>query len=144
MDMRYARWIAIGAVLVAVPLIRIRVFSYNDSIPKEILSKKNPVTPSEATLARAKQNYEVSCLKCHGARGLGDGPMAGMLKEKPANLTDADDIGEMTDGEIYWTITKGHDPMPAFESKIPENERWGLVHLIRSLSNTKPNSTPRY
>jgi hypothetical protein len=33
--------------------------------------------------------------------------------------------------------------MPAFESKLTEEERWGLVNLMRSMSKAKPNTTAR-
>ena len=32
--------------------------------------------------------------------------------------------------------------MPPFETKFSEEERWGLVHLMRSMSNTKPSNNP--
>jgi hypothetical protein len=69
--------------------------------------------------------------------------MAGMLKERPADLSDSSIMAEMTDGEFYWIITKGYPPtMPPFENKLTDNERWGLVHLLRSMSKTKPNTKP--
>jgi mono/diheme cytochrome c family protein len=33
------------------------------------------------------EEYNVSCLVCHGTRGKGDGPMAPALKQKPTDLT---------------------------------------------------------
>lgn len=118
-------------------------FSQEGSIPKEILTKKNPVAASDAVLAKAKSAFEENCAQCHGNTGKGDGPMAGMLQQKPADLSDSKIVGEMTDGQMYWYITKGYKPvMPPFENKLTDDERWGLVHLLRQLSNTKPNTTP--
>ena len=131
-------FIAVAVLLV----LNLQLFSHEGDVPKDILTKKNPVALSDAVLTKARSNYEENCLMCHGEKGKGDGPMAAMLKEKPAELDDAKNMGEMTDGEIYWTITKGEKPMPPFETKLSEDDRWGLVHLMRNMSKTKPNTTP--
>jgi mono/diheme cytochrome c family protein len=41
-----------------------------------------------------------------------------------------------TDGEIFWKISNGRGPMPAW-AQIPEKDRWGLVDYIRTLSINK-------
>jgi mono/diheme cytochrome c family protein len=130
--------LGLAAALVA---LNIQVFSHGD-VPAEIATKKNPVASSDSVLAKAKSNYEENCLMCHGESGKGDGPMASMLKSRPSDLTDTKKLGEMSDGEIFWIITKGEQPMPSFENKLSEEDRWGLVHMMRSLSKTKPNTTP--
>jgi putative ABC transport system permease protein len=128
---------------VALLVLNVQLFSHGADVPKDILTKKNPVASSDAVLAAAKSAYEENCLMCHGEAGKGDGPMAGMLKERPSDLTDTKNFTEMTDGEIFWIITKGVKPMPPFENKISEDNRWGLVNLMRSMSKTKPNTTPK-
>ena len=122
--------------------LNVQLFSHGADVPKEVATKKNPVASSDAVLAKAKNAYEENCLMCHGETGKGDGPMAGMLKEKPPDVSDAKIMSEMSDGEIFWIITKGVKPMPPFESKLSEEDRWSLVHLMRSMSKTKPNNTP--
>ncbi len=120
------------------------LFSQDEKPPNDILIKKNPVASGEAVLAKAKKVYAENCLTCHGENGKGDGPMAGMLKERPADLSDAALVGPLTDGQIYWAITKGRKPsMAEFESKLSVDERWGQVLFVRTFSKTKPNNTPR-
>lgn len=34
-----------------------------------------------------KQEYEAKCASCHGVSGRGDGPLAGLLKKSPSDLT---------------------------------------------------------
>lgn len=140
--MHTAKSLAVAFLLTALALVNFQAFSQDDKAPKDIQTKKNPVASSDAVLAKAKTVYEENCLMCHGEAGKGDGPMASMLKEKPTDVSDAKIIGEATDGEIFWFITKGKKPMPNFENKLSEEERWSLVHLMRSLSKTKPNNTP--
>ena len=42
------------------------------------------------------------------------------LSVEPGNFTDARKMSALTDGQLYWQITKGRNPMPAFEDKLRE------------------------
>jgi|RhiMetdeSRZDD1v2_1073273.scaffolds.fasta_scaffold1338345_2 mono/diheme cytochrome c family protein len=143
MMLQIAKRAALGFLLTTLALVNFQAFSQDDKAPKDIQTKKNPVASSDEVLAKAKAAYEENCLMCHGEAGKGDGPMAGMLKEKPADISDAKILSEITDGEIFWLITKGKKPMPPFETKLSEEDRWGLVNLMRAMSKTKPNTNPR-
>jgi mono/diheme cytochrome c family protein len=141
---RAARSATLGLTFAALVFLQSQLFSHED-VPKDVATKKNPVASSDSVLAKAKSLYEENCLMCHGETGKGDGPMAGMLKEKPADLSDPKVMGEMSDGELFWIITKGEKSagMPDFEKKLSEEDRWSLVNLMRSMSNTKPNNSPK-
>ena len=39
----------------------------------------------------------------------------------------------MTDGEIFWKLTVGRNRMPPFDKTLSEEERWAIVHYVRSL-----------
>jgi len=94
-------------------------------------AKKNPV--AKAAGARdGKKSYETNCVACHGAQGKGDGPAAAALTPKPKNLGEKA-IQDESDGEIFWKITTGRGSMPPWQ-QLPEKERWGLVHHIRSFA----------
>jgi hypothetical protein len=41
-----------------------------------------------------------------------------------------------TDGELFYKISEGKKPMPVFKSKLTEDQRWGLVLLIRSFTQS--------
>ncbi len=113
-------------------------------VPPDILKGKNPVPATPEVLAKGKAAFKDNCAQCHGDTGKGNGPMAGMLKEPPADLSDPEIVGPLTDGEMFWSITKGRQPvMPAFESKLGNQDRWALVDFLRDLSKTKPNTRPR-
>jgi mono/diheme cytochrome c family protein len=43
-------------------------------------------------------------------------------------------MSKLTDGELFWKISEGHRPMPAFQGKLSEEERWQLVDYIRTFS----------
>ena len=142
---RAARSATLGLTLAALVFLQSQLFSREDTVPKDVATKKNPIASSDSVLAKAKSAYEEKCQMCHGETGKGDGPMAGMLKEKPADLSDSKVMGELSDGEIFWMITKGEKSagMPPFEATLSEDDRWGLVNLLRSMSNTKPNNSPK-
>ncbi len=116
---------------------------YGKDAPPEFHAKKNPVPGSASVLAAARSNFEDHCIPCHGNEGRGDGPLASDLKTRPKDLTSAKELSLLTDGEIFWTITTGKDPMPSFEQKLTDEERWGLVHLLRRMSKTAPMAPPR-
>ena len=52
----------------------------------------------------------------------------------PTDFTDARAMGRITDGELFWKISHGRRPMPAFHDKLTEQERWQLVDYIRVLA----------
>ncbi len=103
--------------------------------PPEARELKNPVPADAASLSMGKDLYEEHCLMCHGEKGKGDGPMADTLPRSPGDLTQARDL---TDGELFWRISKGDDVMPSFETEKPlsEEDRWHLVNFIRTFSGS--------
>jgi len=99
---------------------------------------QNPVPPTPAAIAAARLIYENRCSNCHGIDGDGKGPKAEELSVAPADFRNARAMAAITDGELYWQITKGARPMPSFES-LPEETRWQLVDYIRTFA---PRSSP--
>ncbi len=108
--------------------------------PPEIKQKKNPVAPSEANLKEAKAIYAEKCSNCHGDTGKGDGSDAMMYDPGPADLTDAKRMNKSTDGELYYKITVGKKPMPSFEKRLSEEQRWSLVNLVRVFAGASSSS----
>jgi len=103
-------------------------------VPEEVKRLKNPLPPSVSTLKAARGIYLHQCAQCHGEHGTGDGPEATMHSEAPADLTDTRHMNAVTDGEIFYQISEGRKPMPPFKKRLTEDQRWGLVLLVRSLS----------
>lgn len=99
--------------------------------PATAAPTKNPVAKSEKVMAQTKKTFEQSCASCHGPKGLGDGAAAATLPVKPANWT-TPDIQKQSDGEIFWKISEGRGPMPPWKTILSENDRWAMVHFIRT------------
>ena len=105
-------------------------------VPREYRSLKNPLTPSETNLNAARQIYADECAQCHGDRGRGDGPEARSHYPLPADLTDPKLLANVTDGEIFYQISEGRRPMPSFKHRLTQDQRWQLVLLVRSFSQS--------
>ena len=63
-----------------------------------------------------------------------------MYDVKPADLTDAHMMSEMTDGEIFWKISEGRQPMPSFKKQLSEEQRWQMVHYLRTFAKRSPKA----
>ncbi|MGA9882332.1 MAG: cytochrome c [Candidatus Acidiferrales bacterium] len=97
---------------------------------------KNPVAVTPKALTDGKQLYQLRCQTCHGANGDGHGQKAPELSVAPGNFTDVSKMRRVSDGELYWQITYGQLPMPAFKDKIDQQGRWELVDYIRTFAPT--------
>lgn len=103
--------------------------------PKEAQVIKNPFAGNSSTLAEGKKLYVTNCAPCHGEKGRGDGPAAQALVPKPADHSSAL-VQSETDGSLFWKLTQGRNPMPAYGKILTEQQRWELVNYIRTLSKT--------
>jgi mono/diheme cytochrome c family protein len=103
---------------------------------------ENPVLGNEAAVDRGMFQYQKHCKSCHGENGDGTGDRAGELSVMPTNFTNAREMSRLTDGELFWKITHGHRPMPAFEDKLTERERWQVVDYIRTFAKQSGSLEP--
>jgi|TARA_B100001964_G_scaffold243691_1_gene322433 mono/diheme cytochrome c family protein len=102
-------------------------------VPEEERAVENPIASDDDVLAEGQRLYERNCRMCHGETGLGDGPATARIKPAPRDITTADAQDRMTDGEMFYKITVGKRPMREFESRLTEDERWSVVHYLRTL-----------
>jgi mono/diheme cytochrome c family protein len=98
--------------------------------------QKNPVEASPENVAKGQAIYKKHCQMCHGEKGIGDGPAGKRLNPKPQDFTDKERMASKTDEYLFKDITKGEGPMPSFERKLKEEERWMVIHYIRTFSGT--------
>jgi len=100
-------------------------------VPEAAKQVVNPL--KQADLAAARKLYVDKCAECHGDTGKGDGPQGRTYDPPPKDLTDAAHMNSLSDGELFYKITEGHRPMPAFRKRLTEQQRWQLVLFLRSL-----------
>ena len=94
---------------------------------------------------------QVQCWKCHGVKGMANGPSASTLTDDlgrpilPYNFTEGSrPICGSTDRDIYRIFMTGLDgtPMPSFADNIKPDEAWDLVFYLRTLQ-PRNESMPR-
>jgi mono/diheme cytochrome c family protein len=125
----------IGVLLIAVLTAFIFANNVSDwNAPPEAKVLTNPLPRDPALIAAGKALYQERCANCHGDSGNGKGNDSWKYWAKPADFSDASAMNKMTDGELFWKITAGRKPMPSFETKLSEDERWMLVDYIRTFS----------
>jgi len=100
-------------------------------------SLKNPFERTEPVLSRGKVAFERYCSHCHGQGGLGDGLVAARFPRPPSLL--AEHARGLPDGQIFHIITFGQGLMPAHGSQVAQEDRWKIVHYVRSLQS--PSAT---
>ena len=101
----------------------------------------NPLPVTPARLWQGREQFEIYCTPCHGALGDGNGIMK-KLGDMPAvaNLHDKR-IVEMTDGEIFNTITHGKGLMAAYGPTVSIKDRWAIIAYLRALQLSCLGST---
>jgi len=95
-------------------------------------AKKNPIAPTQGSIAAGQKIYSKTCAMCHGKGGDADGPAVIELNIHPAKLSDPK-LATESDGALFWKITTGKKPMPAYGKRFSETDRWNLVNYIRTL-----------
>ncbi len=107
----------------------------------EIISNPFPIT--DAGLAKGKELYTIFCGICHGEKGDGlgylvreanpaTGDAGGKYPAAPANLVN-DEFSAASNGRFYHAIMYGLNVMGAYKDKLSYEERWQVIHYIRSL-----------
>lgn len=82
----FIKRLVVVLVVVAVVLIAVSILTASaTAAPPEL--KVVPLTPETASLIHGEKLYEAACAVCHGAKGLGDGPAAPVLKVATPDLT---------------------------------------------------------
>ncbi len=123
------------------------IFDDEDAMEPPIAIQSPPSTSEKSAKAGKEIYKELECDKCHGPAGKGDGPSAATLTDdfdrpiRPYDFTRGAGLmkGGSTPEDIYRTFMTGLDgtPMPSFIDELEEDQRWQLVHYIRSLSSAQ-------
>ena len=131
-----AKWMIFAVALLLVNLISMPLFAQQRVpwvAPKTAQDTKNPVSADKSALTEGKTLYTTNCAPCHGDKGRGDGPAAQALTPKPADHSSAA-VQSETDGSLFWKVSEGRKPMPAYKQVLTDKQRWELVNYIRTLA----------
>jgi mono/diheme cytochrome c family protein len=98
----------------------------------EFLKDPFPATPE--VLAEGKAKFEIYCIHCHGAKGMGDGPVGAKLPGPPPAYSNPS-YKNITEGEIFQTIEYGKGLMGSHASQISVADRWKIVRYVQTLQH---------
>ena len=121
-------------------------------VPPEEAKRTNPTKATPASLAEARRFYGFDCAMCHGKEGDGKGDLVDEMKLQMHDWREPAAVEKMTDGELFYIVTKGKGQMPGEGTRMSAEQRWQLVNLVRSFAKKegapkpkeepKPDSTP--
>lgn len=103
----------------------------------DLAAVEEPWLSSDDMIAAGKKVYDVNCAVCHAADGTGVAAMGAR------NLVEGKWKRGGTSIHLFETITKGLERDPSVPGimapfgHLPANERWALVHFIRSITNNQ-------
>jgi mono/diheme cytochrome c family protein len=111
-----------------------------------VLVPAEPPNSAESVKRGAELFQSMNCWSCHGKDGRGHGPSAASLTDsKGYPITPFDFTGGTrfkcgeSDQDMFRDLVTGLDgtPMPSFADAMNADQKWDVVHYIRSLSSTK-------
>jgi mono/diheme cytochrome c family protein len=96
----------------------------------------NPFPIKAASLEQGKELYNIFCSTCHGEKADGNGYLlredGGKYPAQPANLIN-EEFTAASNGRFYHSIMYGKNVMGGYADKLSYEERWNVIHYIRSL-----------
>ncbi len=93
----------------------------------------NPLVVNTDLLQRGRERFDIYCAPCHGRLGDGNGITKKIgVMAAVANLHDKR-LVEMTDGEIFNTVSNGKGVMGAAGPLLPAEDRWAVIAYLRAL-----------
>lgn len=104
---------------------------------KESLKKSSfppSVQASKSQIEFGKKEYDVFCKQCHGINLDGLGTVGQSFHPLPTKL-DSQKVIQMTDNDLFMTISYGKEKSPALASSMSKESRWAVIAYIRSKQN---------
>ena len=105
---------------------------------------RNPVPLNSATLGEGERLYNIYCAVCHGATGKGNGSIVENPNIKnpfpppPSYFTEQ--LLSRTEGHMYHVVVHGRNLMGSYASQLNEEERWMVIHHVKSMQRNYTDS----
>jgi len=104
-------------------------------LPPDADTTKNPLTVDAKLLTTGKAIFKDKCQKCHGEKGLGDGPDADPEYQEDMDLTNPRRAARNSDGIVFFKIWNGRKKpkMPAQSADLTKEQIWSVVAYVQTL-----------
>ncbi len=116
--------------------VRHRVIRMGGGVPAPYTDAENPLPANDEHIKAGETLFVEQCASCHGMSGKGDGEAGRELSPKPANIAYVMKKRIATDPFLFWSISEGGAPlktaMPAFKDTLSDQQRWQIIHYLRS------------
>ncbi|HVN58414.1 MAG TPA: cytochrome c [Bacteroidales bacterium] len=99
------------------------------TVPADKQGKLSPFRFSGESVKSGEKLYGINCKSCHGTPGMGN--FQANLKPQPPDPA-TDKLQNNSDGELYYKISTGRGPMPAFKNSLSPNDLWTLISYLRT------------
>lgn len=93
---------------------------------------KDPFPASPEIVAQGKAIFDIYCIHCHGATGMGDGKVAAKLPGPPPPYS-GPQLKNITEGEMYQTLEYGKGLMGSHASQLTVEERCKVIRYVQTL-----------
>lgn len=105
----------------------------------QALAQSHPATPR--SVANGALIFRQNCIACHGLDARGNGPLAPTMNPRPVDLILHTPLHP--DSDLYGWISDGFpgSAMPAFRSRLTDQERWDVLNYLKSISGGGSPST---
>jgi mono/diheme cytochrome c family protein len=95
-----------------------------------------PLAVTPQFMERGAERFNINCAVCHGAGGAGNGITKQHGLATVVSIVD-ERIRNMSDGEIFNTITHGKNTMMAYGSSVTVSDRWAIIAYLRALQRSQ-------
>ncbi len=104
-------------------------------LPPDAPDTVSPLKVDDKVLATGRKIFSDKCQKCHGPKGLGDGPDADPEHAEDMNLTNPKRADRNPDGIVFYKVLNGRTrpKMPAFKEELSREQIWAVVAYVQTL-----------
>ncbi|HSL22493.1 MAG TPA: c-type cytochrome [Vicinamibacterales bacterium] len=105
------------------------------TVPSGASEEKNPLTVTPQTLVAGRALFQKNCRRCHGPKGIGDGPDADPDYMADMDLTNPKRAERNPDGVVFHKVWNGRQKpkMPAFKEELTKEQVWTIVSYVQTL-----------
>lgn len=105
------------------------------TIPEDAATEKSPIEVIPQTLVAGRALFQKNCRRCHGPKGIGDGPDADPDYMSDMDLTNPKRASRNPDGVVFYKVWNGRQKpkMPAFKEELSKEQVWTIIAYVQTL-----------